>query len=89
VPGYGAVANTCNFRTIELQVRKLQQTGVQVAIGGSNRLIGCREVADFLSVPERTVRENWRRWGLKGHKVGRAIRFRERDIEAWLQRNTI
>ena len=32
-------------------------------IGGSNRLIGCKDVADFLSVPERTVRENWRRWG--------------------------
>jgi excisionase family DNA binding protein len=60
-----------------------------MAVGGSNRLLGCREVAEFLSVPERTVRENWKRWGLTAHKVGRAIRFRERDIEAWLQRNTI
>jgi hypothetical protein len=49
------------------------------------------EVADFLSVPERTVRENWRKWGLKAHKAGPAIRFRDRDrdIEAWLQQNVI
>lgn len=60
-----------------------------MANGGSNRLIGCREVAEFLSVPERTVRENWRKWGLTAHKVGRAIRFRERDIETWLAVNKI
>jgi excisionase family DNA binding protein len=53
-----------------------------VAIGGSNRLIGCKEAAEFLSIRERTLRENWRRWGLTAHKVGRPIRFRERDIEA-------
>lgn len=64
-------------------------TGVYVSVGGSNRLVGCREVAEFLSVPERTVRENWRRWGLKAHKVGRAIRFRERDVEAYLEANRI
>jgi excisionase family DNA binding protein len=60
-----------------------------VAIGGSNRLIGCREAAEYLSVPERTVRDNWQRWGLLGYKVGRAIRFRERDVEAWLERQAI
>lgn len=57
--------------------------------GGSNKFIGCRELADLLSLPERTVRDNWRRWGLTAYTVGRAIRFRERDVEAWLQRNVI
>ena len=60
-----------------------------MAIGGSNRLIGCKEAAEFLSIPERTLRENWRRWGLTAHKVGRAIHFRERDIETWLAVNKI
>jgi excisionase family DNA binding protein len=60
-----------------------------MAIGGSNRLVSCRELAEFLSVPERTVRDNWRKWNLQAHKVGRAIRFRERDVDAWLQRNTL
>lgn len=60
--------------------------GVQVAtIGGSNRLLRCKEAAEFLSVPQRTLRENWRRWGLTAHKVGRAIRFRVRDIETYLE----
>lgn len=54
-----------------------------MASGGSNRLLGVPEAAEFLAVPERTLRENWRRWGLSAHRVGigRAIRFRERDIE--------
>ena len=60
-----------------------------MAIGGSNRLIGCKEAAGFLSVPECTVRENWRKCGRTAHKVGRAIRFRERDIETWLAANKI
>jgi excisionase family DNA binding protein len=58
-----------------------------VSAGGSNRLMSCKEAAQYLSVPERTLRDNWRRWGLKAHRVGRAIRFRERDIEAWLEKN--
>jgi excisionase family DNA binding protein len=45
--------------------------------------------AEFLAVPERTLRENWRRWGLSAHRVGRAIRFRERNIETWLDANKI
>ena len=60
-----------------------------MAIGGSNRLVGCREAAEFLSVPERTLRENWRRWGMPGYKVGRAIRFRERDLEIWLEKQAM
>jgi excisionase family DNA binding protein len=58
-------------------------------VGGSNKLIGCRELAERLSVPERTVRDNWRKWGLTAYKVGRAIRLRERDVEVWLQRSQI
>jgi excisionase family DNA binding protein len=51
--------------------------------------MGVPEAAEFLAVPERTLRENWRRWGLSAHRVGRAIRFRERDIERWLDQNRI
>lgn len=56
-------------------------------VGGSNRLIGCKEAAQFLSIPERTLRDNWRRWELTAYKVGRALRFRERDLESWLEKN--
>ena len=53
------------------------------------RYEGKPKASEFLSVPERTLRENWRRWGMPGYKVGRAIRFRERDIESWLERQTV
>lgn len=39
-------------------------------------------------MPERTVRENWRKWGLTAHKVGRPPGFASATFEAWLQRNT-
>jgi excisionase family DNA binding protein len=58
-----------------------------MAIGGSNRLVGVPEAAEYLSIPERTLREKFRRWGIPAHKVGRALRFRARDIEAYLERN--
>ncbi|WP_431933738.1 helix-turn-helix domain-containing protein [Nonomuraea jabiensis] len=45
-----------------------------------------QEVADYLGVPKTTVYDRWRAWGLKAHKVGRALRFRERNVESWLER---
>jgi len=33
-------------------------------LGGSNRLLSARDVAAILAVPECTVREKWREWGL-------------------------
>ena len=27
----------------------------------------------------------WRQWGLRGYRVGRYLRFRERHVEEWLQ----
>lgn len=54
-------------------------------IGGSNRLLNSREVGELLGVPERTVRAQWRTWGLPAYRVGRALRFRERHVEAWIE----
>ncbi|MBB5077964.1 helix-turn-helix domain-containing protein [Nonomuraea endophytica] len=47
------------------------------------------EVAALLGVPKSTVYSKWRAWGLKGIRVGRNVKFRERDVEAWLERQTI
>jgi excisionase family DNA binding protein len=55
--------------------------------GGSNRLLDLAKAAEYLDVPERRLRDNWRRWGIRAYKVGRELRFRERDIEAYLSRN--
>lgn len=54
-------------------------------LGGSNKLLSLRDAADLLSVPERRLRDYWRIWGIKTYKVGRELRFRERDLWTWLE----
>jgi excisionase family DNA binding protein len=56
--------------------------------GGSNRLLSISTAAEYLAIPERRLRDNWRRWGLRAYRVGRELRFRERDLENWLERNS-
>jgi len=52
--------------------------------GGSNRLLTPEEVAAWLKCSEITVKNKYRAWGIKPQKVGRLLRFRERDIVAYL-----
>ena len=54
-------------------------------MGGSNRLLSVEELAAYLGVPKKTVYGCWRQWGLRGYRVGRYLRFRERHVEEWLQ----
>ncbi len=54
-------------------------------LGGSNRLLTVDELAAWLGVPKKTVYGCWRQWGLRGYRVGRYLRFRERHVEEWLR----
>jgi excisionase family DNA binding protein len=54
-------------------------------LGGSNRLLTVDELAAYLGVPKKTVYGCWRAWGLRGYRVGRYLRFRERHVEDWLR----
>jgi excisionase family DNA binding protein len=54
-------------------------------LGGSNRLLSVDELAAYLGVPKKTVYGCWREWGLRGYRVGRYLRFRERHVEEWLR----
>ena len=56
-----------------------------VPVGGSNRLLSVDELAAYLGVPKKTVYGCWRQWGLRGYRVGRYLRFRERHVEEWLR----
>jgi len=58
-------------------------------VGGSNRLLSVEELAAYLGVPKKTVYGCWRHWGLRGYRVGRYLRFRERHVEEWLQTREI
>lgn len=54
--------------------------------GGSYRLLTPAEVADWLKVSELTIKNKYRAWGLRPQKVGRLLRFRERDVIAYLEK---
>jgi excisionase family DNA binding protein len=43
------------------------------------------ELADWLGIPTNTIYQ-WRLRGLgpRGHKIGRHVRYRRADVEAWL-----
>ena len=57
-------------------------------LGGSNRMLSSRDVATILAIPERTVRDKWKEWGLPAYRIGKHLRWRERDVYAWLERQT-
>ena len=66
------------------QRRARPRTGT---LGGSNRMLSAREVAAILSVPERTVREKWREWDLPAYRIGKHLRWKEREVHAWIDRH--
>ena len=53
------------------------------------RLQSLQEVADFLGVPASTL-YRWRHEGRgpASIKVGRVVRYRPEDVDAWLQANS-
>jgi excisionase family DNA binding protein len=51
----------------------------------ADRLLTAQETADYLGIPLATLYQ-WRsrRQGPVGHRVGRHVRYRRRDVDAWL-----
>jgi excisionase family DNA binding protein len=47
--------------------------------------IGVDDLARWLDVPNTTIRQ-WRYRGIgpRAHKIGRHVRYRRADVEAWL-----
>jgi hypothetical protein len=58
-------------------------------LGGSNRVLSLAHAAELLDMPPRRLRENWRSWGLPCYRVGRELRFTERDLRAWLKSRAV
>lgn len=64
----------------------------EAASGGGARcpLMSAEELADFLGVPLNTVYIwNHRRQGPRAHKVGRYLRYRWPEVEAWLEAQAV
>ena len=65
---------------------KEQERKRKGTLGGSNRMLSARDVAAILGIPERTVRDKWREWQLPAYRIGRHLRWKERDVNAWIDR---
>lgn len=52
----------------------------------TGRLLTTRELASYLGVSSETVLRRWRAGELPGFRLGsNVLRFRESEIEAWLE----
>ncbi len=49
-----------------------------------DRIINVAEVAGFLGVKVSWVYDNYRSEGIPSYRVGRGLRFRQSDLEKWL-----
>ena len=50
-------------------------------LGGSNRMLSTHQVAERLGVSQKVIQTCWKSWGLPVHRIGRALKVRERDLE--------
>lgn len=48
-------------------------------------VIGVDELAEYLAVPSSWVYDNHYKLGLPAIRLGRHLRFRERDVDSWLE----
>ena len=73
-------------------LRRTRNTGTEggrqawlLGCGQGERLLTVEELADWLGVPVATIYGwRYRRSGPPSYKVGRHVRFRHTDVEAWL-----
>jgi len=57
--------------------------------GGSNRLMSAQETADYLGVNVETLYRRWEKWGMTAYRIAGRLKFRDRDIENWVERQAV
>ncbi len=73
-------------------MRRTTARAAEAASGAGSRcpLLSAEELADFLGVPLNTVYIwNHRHQGPRAHKVGRNLRYRWPEVEAWLEAQAV
>lgn len=60
-----------------------------MASGGSNVLLTPDQAAGVLGVTKRSLMDCYRKWGLPHVRVGKHVRFRERDLLHWIDKHTV
>ena len=54
-------------------------------LGGSTQLISMREAAARLDIPLSTFHKHYREWGVPARRIGRSVKFMERELLAWIE----
>ena len=52
-----------------------------------NEYLNMDELKEWLKISRATV-DRWRKAGLPCYKVGRVVRFKREDVDAWLKEKT-
>jgi excisionase family DNA binding protein len=52
------------------------------------RMLTAQETALRLGIHPKTLYREWREWGLTAYRVGNGLKFREADVNAWIERHT-
>jgi excisionase family DNA binding protein len=59
------------------------------AVAPGNALLSPQQLADYLGIPLATVyRWRYEGTGPRGIKVGKHVRYRQQEVEAWLETRT-
>jgi excisionase family DNA binding protein len=64
----------------------MSKTAAAGRIGGSNRVLSMREAADYLGVSYKRFAASYKGWSIACHRIGGRVKFRERDLEWFLDR---
>lgn len=69
-------------------MRSIRNKEVIQRLGEGERpaMLSPRQLADYLGVPVKTLYDwRWKGEGPPGYRVGRHVRYRVEDVEAWLE----
>lgn len=48
-------------------------------------MLSLTQTAERIGLAPSTLYKRWREWGLPAYKIGNRVKFRERDVETWLE----
>lgn len=49
------------------------------------KYLGNREAAEYCGIPLRTWQSHYLIWGVPCFRIGRAIKFRQSELDAWIE----
>jgi len=51
--------------------------------------MSAQETAEYLGLNVETLYRRWEEWGIQAYRIGRWLKFRERDVENWIEKQAV